>query len=224
MTNTNENNQQVKWSKNDWIMLGTNALLFVILFLIFDNRLPASMASHYNVHGEQDDTMAKWSFWLLYAAIGVALPTILSAMRYIDPRKKNYTRFEGYYQLMRWAISLFMHAVILLVIMDNLGYKLPAIQLVIGGLGLLWMIIGNRMGQVRSNFFVGIKTPWALSDENNWRLTHRLGARLWFIAGLIMFASAWFVPSSWTVGVLLTCVLASSLIPTVYSYILSRRK
>ncbi|MCD9022350.1 SdpI family protein [Cohnella silvisoli] len=223
MTNTNEN-QQVKWSKNDWIMLGTNALLFVIFFIIFDNRLPANMASHYNIHGEQDGTMAKWSFWLMYAGIGLALPTFLSAMRYIDPRKNNYSRFEGYYQLMRWAISLFIHAVILLVILDNIGYKLPAIQLVVGGIGLLWMIIGNRMGQVRSNFFVGIKTPWALSDENNWRLTHRLAARLWFIAGLLMFASAWFVPSPWTVGVLLTCALASSLIPTVYSYILSRRK
>lgn len=223
MTNSNEN-QTLTWSRKDWILLGTNILLFVILYLIFNERLPQEVASHYNINGEQDRTMAKWSFWLLYGGVGVFLPTVLSGLRYIDPRKKNYTRFEGYYDLMRWAISLFLHGVMLLVILDNVGYELPTLSLVIGGLGVLWIVIGNRMSQVRSNFFVGIKTPWALTDENNWRLTHRLGARLWVAAGVLMFASAWFVPSAWTVVVLLTCTLASSLVPVAYSYTIHRRK
>jgi uncharacterized membrane protein len=225
MTNPNENaNERLTWSRKDWILLGTNALVFAVLYFIFNDRLPEQVAAHYNINGEADRMMSGSSFWLMYAGIGVALPTVLSVMRYIDPRKKNYTRFEGYYDLMRWAISLFLHGVLLFVILDNVGYDVPISNLITGGLGILWIVIGNRMSQVRSNFFVGIRTPWALLDENNWRRTHRMGARLWVIAGVIMFASAWFVPTAWTVAVLLVCALASSLIPFAYSYLLFRKK
>ncbi|WP_256759071.1 SdpI family protein [Cohnella sp. WQ 127256] len=226
MTNVNDNVNETKkaaWSKLDWLLLGTNVLLLVIMYLVFNNQLPDEVASHYNVHGEADRTMVKWSFWLMYAGVGIALPSFLSAMRYIDPRKKNYSRFEDYYNLMRWTISLFLHAVFLLLILDNLGHNLPTLKLVIGALGILWIIIGNRMGQVRSNFFIGIRTPWALMSESNWRSTHRLGGRLWVLAGVIMFASVWFVPSTWATGILLACTISSSIVPTLYSYVLYRR-
>ncbi|TVX96076.1 SdpI family protein [Cohnella terricola] len=225
MTNLDDNNNNAKvgWSGKDWTLLGANALLFIVLFLVFNHQLPDQMASHYNINGEQDRMMAKWSFWLLYAATGIALPSILTATRFVDPRKNNYSRFEGYFYLIRWAVSLFLHAVMLLIILDNAGYKLPTINIVVGGIGVLWMILGNRMGQVRSNFFIGIRTPWALMDEQNWRLTHRLGARVWFAAGLIMFVSAWFVSSFWIAAVILVSALGSALIPAVYSYMLYRR-
>jgi uncharacterized membrane protein len=223
MTAENKNNE-LAWSAKDWILLGTNAVIFLILFVLFNERLPDVMGSHYNFRGEQDGTMPKWGFWLMYIGVGVALPAIMSVMRYADPRRDNYVRFEGYFYIMRWAISLFLHCVLLVVILTNLDYKLPIINLVLGGIGLLWMVIGNRMGQLRSNFFIGVRTPWALTDENNWRLTHRLSARLWFLAGLIMFASAWFMPAAWVVVVLLFCVLCSALIPTAYSYVLHSRK
>ncbi|WP_239615907.1 SdpI family protein [Cohnella mopanensis] len=211
------------WSRKDWILLGTNVLLFLILYFAFNDRLPDQVASHYNVYGEQDRTMVKWSFWLMYAGLSVALPGVLSALRYIDPRKKNYSRFEGYYGLIRWAISLFLHGVFFMMIVDQVGYHISTDNFIIGGLGILWVVIGNRMGQVRSNFFIGIRTPWALLDENNWRLTHRMGARLWVAAGLVMFACAWFVPSAWVAAVVLICAVTSSLIPAAYSYLLFKR-
>jgi len=226
MTNPAERNavnDKSTWSKRDWILLGTNVLIFAVLYLLFDHRLPDQVASHYNISGEADRTMTKWSFWLMYAGIGVALPTFLSVMRYVDPRKNNYARFEGFYVLIRWAISLFLHSVMLLVLLDNVGYRLPMANFVMGGIGILWMVVGNRMGQARSNFFVGIRTPWALTDERNWKLTHRLGGRLWVAAGAIMFASAWFTPATWTVVVLLVCALSSSLVPFAYSYLIFKR-
>lgn len=222
MTKSNENNKST-WSAKDWFLLGANVLIFVILYVVYNDRLPDNVASHYNIQGEADRMMTKSSFWLMYAGIGVILPLVISILRFVDPRKNNYARFESYYYLTLWAISLFLQAIFLVVILDNLGHELPTLSLVTGGLGILWMVIGNRMGQVRSNFFIGIRTPWTLTDENNWKLTHRIGARLWFVAGLLMFASAWFVPSPWSVIVLLTCALGSSLIPVAYSYSLHKK-
>jgi uncharacterized membrane protein len=222
---TNEKSKEnLTWSGKDWLLLAVNAALFVIICVLFYDRLPDEVASHFNIHGEQDGSMSKMNFCLVFGAIAIALPALMSGIRFIDPRRHNYSRFEGYYYLMCWAISLFLQATFLIAILFNLGYDIPGLQFVLGGIGLLWMVIGNRMGQLRSNFFIGVKTPWALTDENNWKLTHRLSARLWFIAGLIMFISAWFVPNELFLPVLLFCVLTSSLIPVAYSYRLYVRK
>ncbi|TCM91111.1 putative membrane protein [Paenibacillus sp. BK033] len=213
-------NQTTRWGKQDWILLIVNAVIFGIVFLVFNHQLPDVVGSHYNIRGEQDGTMAKSGMWLLYAGIGIALPVFLSVVRNVDPRRQNYARFSGYYTLMRWTISLFIHGVFVLMILQNLDYDLPFINIVFGGLGIMWMIIGNRMGQLRSNFFMGIRTPWTITDENNWRNTHRLGGRLWFVAGLLMLLGACLLSAAGLVVVLIVSMVLSVVVPYLYSYLL----
>jgi Predicted integral membrane protein len=212
--------QTVRWTRQDWILLAVNAVILGIVFLLFNHQLPDVVGSHYNIKGEQDGTMAKSSMWLVYAGIGIALPVFLSVIRNVDPRRQNYARFSGYYLLMRWTISLFIHGAFILMILQNLDYDLPFVNIVFGGLGVMWMVIGNRMGQLRSNFFMGIRTPWAISDENNWRSTHRLSGRLWFIAGILMLVGAILLPAKWLVAVLIVSMVLSVVIPYLYSYLL----
>ncbi|CAM3093564.1 SdpI family protein [Paenibacillus lupini] len=216
-------NQISRWSKQDWILLVVNAVIFGIVFLLFNHQLPDIVGSHYNINGEQDGSMSKSNMWLVYAGIGIALPVFLSVVKNIDPRRQNYAKFSGYYMLIRWTISLFIHGAFVLMMLQNLDYDLPFINIVIGGLGVMWMVIGNRMGQIRSNFFVGIKTPWAIADENNWRSTHRISARLWVVAGILMLLGACLFPAKWLLIVLALGVLISAGIPYIYSYLLYTR-
>ncbi|ACT04080.1 SdpI family protein [Paenibacillus sp. JDR-2] len=213
-------NQTTRWGRQDWILLIVNAVIFGIVILVFNHRLPDVVGSHYNVKGEQDGTMAKSGMWLLYAGIGIALPVFLSVVRNVDPRRQNYARFSEYYTLMRWTISLFIHGVFVLMILQNLDYDLPFVNIVFGGLGIMWMIIGNRMGQLRSNFFMGIRTPWTITDENNWRSTHRLGGRLWVVAGILMLLGACLLSAKWLIAVLIASMVLSVVIPYLYSYLL----
>ncbi|WP_201007721.1 SdpI family protein [Paenibacillus glycanilyticus] len=213
-------NQTIRWGKQDWILLIVNAVIFGIVFFVFNHQLPDVVGSHYNVKGEQDGTMAKSNMWLLYAGIGIVLPVFLSVVRNVDPRRQNYARFSEYYTLMRWTISLFIHGVFVLMMLQNLDYDLPFVNIVFGGLGIMWMIIGNRMGQLRSNFFMGIRTPWTITDENNWRSTHRLGGRLWFIAGILMLLGACLLSAKWLIAVLIVSMILSVVIPYLYSYLL----
>ncbi|THF80864.1 hypothetical protein E6C55_09665 [Cohnella fermenti] len=193
------------------------------MYLIFDAKLPSEVAAHYNVAGEVDRMMAKRDFWLTYGATAILLPALMTVLRRIDPRRSNYSRFQGYFSLIRWGLSLFIHVIFVLMIADQLGYSLPIPKLIIGAVGVLWMVLGNRMSQVKSNFFVGIRTPWALSDETNWNRTHRLAAKLWVVAGLLMFAAAWVVPNAWLAVVVLVAALGSALVPAAYSYVLYAR-
>lgn len=217
---TNDNG----WNRMDWVLVGFNTAAILIMFLTFNHQLPPIVGSHFNIAGELDDSMPKWGFWLLNAGLSIGLPVVLKALRLADPRKANYAKFGGYFDLLRWALSLFLNGVFLMAIFKNLDYDFPMFNIVLGGFGVLWAVTGNRMGQVRSNFFIGFRTPWTLMDDRNWSMTHRLGARLWVAAGVVMFAASWFIGSNWVAAVLLTCTLASSIIPLVYSYLLFARQ
>ena len=50
---------------------------------------------------------------------------------------------------------------------------------------LLLALLGNVLGKVRRNFWVGVRTPWTLADVRVWERTHRLAAWLFTVAGLV---------------------------------------
>ena len=159
-----------------------------------------------------------WFGWATAAGTYLLLKVLPS----IDPRRANYPRFAGAYRLVRLITVLFLLGVHAVVLMTGLGIPV-AVDRVIGlGLGLMLIIMGNVMGQVRPNFFFGIRTPWTLSSEAVWRKTHRAGGWLFILAGLAIATTA-FLPPSWTVPVILTSVIGITMGTTVYSYLLWRR-
>ena len=88
--------------------------------------------------------------------------------------------------------------------------------------GLLLMIMGNFLGKVRKNFFLGIRTPWTLASDEVWAKTHRLGGWCFVIAGAFMAIMGVAAPPSgmpWVIAV----IVAIALVPVVYSYIAYRR-
>jgi uncharacterized membrane protein len=54
--------------------------------------------------------------------------------------------------------------------------------------------IGNVLGKLRSNFFVGIRTPWTLSSEHVWDQTHRWAGRLFVGAAAVLAVLAGAMP------------------------------
>ena len=84
--------------------------------------------------------------------------------------------------------------------------------------------MGNYMGKTRSNYFIGVPTPWALSNEDNWRRTHRLGGKLQMLAGAIIFASVWVLAESTLKYVIPTIVFPALLFPVIYSWWIWRQE
>uniref|UniRef100_A0A2A4YRW5 SdpI family protein n=1 Tax=OCS116 cluster bacterium TaxID=2030921 RepID=A0A2A4YRW5_9PROT len=102
-----------------------------------------------------------------------------------------------------------------------MGYDVMSFRILMSGLMILFIISGNFSSKLRSIFFIGIRTPWTLSSEENWKLTHRLGGRIFMICGVVGFVITLIVPSNQmmsylTFAVLLPCVI----IPVAYSWYL----
>ena len=51
----------------------------------------------------------------------------------------------------------------------------------IGGMLVIFAMLGNRLGKVQRNFWMGVRTPWTLVSDTVWIRTHRQAA--WTFTG-----------------------------------------
>ena len=77
-------------------------------------------------------------------------------------------------------------------------------------------LLGNVLGKVQRNFYVGVRTPWTIADERVWNATHRLAAKTFVIGGLTGLAFALVAGWSWLSFV---AILAAALVPVIYSLV-----
>ncbi|MBX6351673.1 MAG: SdpI family protein [Clostridia bacterium] len=183
-------------------------------------RLPERVPTHWNLYGQPD----AWGSPIAVIAFGLSLPLAVYGLMWvvprIDPRRANYVRFGGAYAVFRSAILVVLLGVFAAALASGAGYPVPIGRVVPAAVGLLLMVIGDLMGQVRHNYFVGIRTPWTLANEEVWRRTHRVGAYTFVVGGLALIAlGAFGLGGAAALGLLIAAIAAMILVPTVYSYL-----
>jgi uncharacterized membrane protein len=192
--------------------------------LLLWNRLPDQMASHWNIHDQVDGYMPKfWGVFLL-PLITLGMFALFLAVPAMDPMKANIAQFREAFNLFIVLIVGFMIYLYGLTLAWSLGYTnfrmsgamLPAI-------GLLFIFIGFVMREAKRNFFIGIRTPWTLSSDTVWNETHRVGAVLFMISGVLAFLGGFFGgPTAF--WFLFAPIMASTIFLLVYSYVLYQRE
>jgi uncharacterized membrane protein len=188
----------------------------VWLYPKLSDRVPV----HWNVHGNVDGTMSRsWvaAFPALMIAGLMALTALLPRM---SPRRFEIDSFVRVYGIVMLAIQGLILVLGTAMLFNGAGYAMPMPMLAMLVAGALFMVIGNYMGKLRRNFFIGIRTPWTLSSEAVWERTHRLGGWLFLLAGLVaMLSSLLGMPLWLSIAALLTAVLISC----IYSWVVYRR-
>ena len=194
-------------------------LLPNIYFLFIYNELPDQLPIHWNLQGEADNFGHKNT--LSFIHIGIYLLLIILPL--IDPRKSNYKIFEKSYYRLRLAIILFMGAFNTMVFLSETGHDINLTRVIIVGILLLFMVLGNYMNNLRPNWFIGIRTPWTLDNEEVWRKTHHLASRLFFGFGFIALILSFFLADQILLPLMFWVLISAAIIPAIYSYILYRR-
>ena len=116
-----------------------------------------------------------------------------------------------------------MTAIHVLMLGVSLGWPVNITTVVLVGLGLLFVVVGNVLPRARSNFVFGIRTPWTLSSDAVWARTNRVGGYTMVAAGLLTVAAA-FVARPLGVVIALASMFIAALTPIVYSYVLWSRE
>jgi uncharacterized membrane protein len=211
------------------LMIASTAIVLamVAVALYVGRGLPGDMRLpiHWNLAGTADGYASKWNALLTPAVITALTSILLYFLPALEPREGNLARSQGLY-LWSWAGTLLvMLALDLVVVSTALHWGLRVEHVITGAVGMMLVLIGNQLGKSRSMFLVGIRTPWALSSEEVWIKTHRLGGKLMVGGGAALILAALLpIPSGLLAMVFMLVIAVTALVPIVYSYLLWRRE
>lgn len=207
------------------ILMGIISLLILTAAtLLTYDFLPAQMPIHWDLSGKADDYTDKNVFLAVVFAITAGINVLGIALPRIDPRRANYRRFEKAYVIMFGMLDMMMLAFFLITLgAASRSEALSPAFLIPMALGIVFIVLGNYMPLFRQNFFAGIKTPWALADEEIWNRTHRIGGRCWFACGF-GFLLIPFLPDALKGALMMILILIMTAVPFIGSYLIYHQK
>lgn len=161
-------------------------LLPMLIGIIFWNKLPDTLTTHWGADGVADGWSGK-----AFAVFG--LPLMLFGFHWICVLatafdKSNKNQNDKVFGIVLWilpVLSFFSNGAVYLSALDkdiNLFLATPIL------LGFIFVLIGNYMPKCKQNSTIGVKIKWTLGNEENWNYTHRFAGKVWFVGGiLVMF-------------------------------------
>jgi len=206
------------WQDTVIVVLGLMAIGFALYHY---PQLPDKIPAHYDLNGNVDRYDSKGATLGLLAAMGLALPLLLGLLRRIDPKKANYSAFVNAFGMIRLSLAIVLDTILVVTVLDGLGREVSVIKVLFSLLGLTFIIIGNYLPQIKSNYFFGIRVPWTLNNAEVWRRTHRVSGPVWFVAGFVLIAGG-FLPDAWGFAVLAAVLAVCAVFPILYSWRISK--
>jgi uncharacterized membrane protein len=195
-------------------MLLTAAVL--VATVVAYPHLPGSVATHWNMQNQPNGYSPKWALFLIGPGLMAGMMLLMYFLPWLSPKNFEVDSFRStYLQIMLMLIGMqtYFYAVIL---WAGVGHRLNVGRAIVGGVCLLFALLGNLMGKVRRNFYIGVRTPWALASERVWNATHRFAAKTLVAGGLVGLALT-------AVGLdgrpVFFVLMAGALVPVVYSLV-----
>jgi uncharacterized membrane protein len=197
----------------------------VYLWFIWNN-IPAETALHFDIKGQPDRYGSKnvFALWMgILSLINAAMYALMCNVYRIDAKKRAVEN-KGRMQKLAIAIALFIAAMQVWLISRAQQDTAPVLgSFIFIAMGLLFCIIGNYMNNIKPNYFAGLRLPWTLENEDNWRRTHHLASKIWFAGGLLIIIMGLLLPSETAFIVMFIIVMIMVAIPAVYSYRLFKK-
>ncbi|HET7544990.1 MAG TPA: SdpI family protein [Polyangiaceae bacterium] len=182
-------------------------------------RIPELVPTHWDARGHVNGYMQKPLGVYVLPLTMLGVHALLSLVPRISPRESRAAFGRGY-EMIHTASLAFLLFVTVLALRAAAGEHMPMLRATSVALGLLLIVSGNFLGKVQRNFFVGIRTPWTLANDEVWLRTHRLAGKTFVLGGLLVVAS---VLLGAGVGQCTAIVLLAALVPAGYSYFVYRR-
>lgn len=183
--------------------------------------LPDQVPVHWNAAGEIDGYGSKLTGALFGPGLAVFTWLLIWAVPRISPKGFGTGEFADVVGIIQVALVAFMVSIGGLMLLAAFGEPVAIERIIPIAVGALLLLLGNYMGKMRKNFFIGIRTPWTLASDEVWARTHRLGGYLFVIAGIGMMVAG--LAGYAGAAVLVVLPLAAGLIPVVYSFIAYRQ-
>lgn len=194
-------------------------LLPVLLSIPVYGSLPQQVAIHFNSEGIPDNYVPK-----ILAAFGIPMAAAFLnfLMHTFSDKYTEKTKTPPALTLvLNWIVPFITLLFMPVTLFAALGMEVPVRMLTCVTIGLLFTVIGNFLPKCRQNRIVGIKLPWTLKSEENWKKTHHLAGYFWVIGGVFMIAGGFLDFKA--EAVLSVVFLFLLILPMLYSYCLAKK-
>ncbi len=191
-------------------------LSFVISIYLYP-QMPETMASHWNSRGEVDGYMPRFWGVFLMPIVSFVILLMFLLIPNIDPLKKNIQKFRKYFDWFILLLMIFLFYIHGLSLYWNLGNVFNMTVMILPALGILFYYIGILTENAKQNWFIGIRTPWTLSNKKVWDKTHKIGGKLFKIAGVIALLGL--LLPDYSMWLILAPILALVIYVILYSYL-----
>lgn len=196
-----------------WVLI---LIPIIYLATVWEN-LPVKVPTHFDLSGNPNGWTDKNGLIYLIGGMGIGTYILMLLIPKFDPKGKIKQMGEKYYSL-RIVMSIFMTIISIYILYSGNNHKINP-NIIIAIVGGFDAVFGNYLQTVKPNYFIGIRTPWTLENEQTWKKTHRLAGRMWMVGGLLIVITSFFVKNNFVLGIsfaMVTCVIV--LIPIIYSY------
>ncbi len=202
----------------DHLAVGTIAATTLLTAVLYA-RLPAQVPTHFNVHGVADGWMPRavgawllpataFTMWLLVRFGATLLPALWRARMQASPMS------------LVGALLALLFSLIQCVVLYAALHSGESVGGALGlALGAVWLCLGLVMPRIRRNPWVGVRTAWTLSSDENWARTHRFAGYTFVAAGVVAVLA---VPIGLP-RLAPFAIVASAVLSSVYSFVLARR-
>jgi len=206
--------------RNLVIASGLTTVALAIVAGVALGRLPAGtqLPTHWGADGVADRFADAGTALFMPVGLTILVSLLMAALPSLEPLQDRLAQSAPLYRT-AWAGLLGVMALVeAMVAAPAFDLHLPATTM-LAGMGIFFVALGNMLPKSRPGFFVGIRTPWAIMDPDNWIATHRYGGRIMMAAGfaLVVLAAAPMrgqTRASFVIAILLVMVAT----PVIYSF------
>ena len=169
------------------------AVLIVVTFvgaILVYPRLPDRVPIHWDIHDRVNGYGPRWMATFLMPVMLLALWGLMRFLPRIDPRRANYAKMQGVYDLVV-NVTLTLIAVLHFVVLGAAsGVPISIARVVPAIVGVALIVIGRLLPLAQPNWWFGIRTPWTLSNDRVWARTHRVGGYVIMRIGMLAIVAS----------------------------------
>jgi uncharacterized membrane protein len=147
--------------------------------------LPQKIPTHWNIHDEIDGWSSKAFGIILFPGFMLIMIFLFWYLPKIDPMKKNIQKFQKYYDWFCLAIILFFAYLFILTMFASFGTQIKMSAMMVPALAVIFLLSAVLMRHSKRNWFIGIRTPWTMSDDRVWEKTNKMGSWLFAVLGIL---------------------------------------
>jgi uncharacterized membrane protein len=200
-------------------------ILPLIYFLKVYPLLPPVIPTHFGFDGKPNGYSDKQTMiWIILSTslISAASYLLIKFLPRIDP-KKTAGMAGDKLQNIAMAVVALLSAVMISILYTSIHGSLSFSHLFNPIMGIFFIVVGNLMYSIKPNYFVGVRVPWTLENEDNWRATHRMTSILWVIGGILITVCTLVLPEHNSEYFFMISTLILALGPIIYSFIYFRK-